>query len=48
MLSNTRAEGSSHLLASGSEQNEVLRVVSIPTGILLYCPQSSRAFFFAG
>ena len=34
-----------HLLPSGREQNEVLRVMSIPTGILLYCPQSSMSFF---
>ena len=32
------------LLPSGSEQNEVLRVVSIPSRILLYCRQSSRLF----
>ena len=33
-----------HLLPSGSKQHEVMRVVSIPTGILLYCLQSSRTF----
>ena len=33
------------LLPFGSEQNEVLHVVSIPTGILLHCPQTSRSFF---